>query len=164
MCVFFFFSCYNLICLLFSCPLLGFDLSEFETSVDSRCTMDSADSAFIGRRYWFLFLASPFSPFLSSNRPLCILSHTGSKITNQPAGQHPSFFTFLFLSFPFSLFCLFGPPSISPHYSPITLQYSMFIFMSVTLYAFIWFCKYVLFIFFTLQTPHLCLFILLAYI
>lgn len=35
-------------------PLLTFDLSDFETSVDSRCTTDSADSAFIGRRYWSL--------------------------------------------------------------------------------------------------------------
>ena len=39
--------------LLFSSPLLTFDLSDFETSVDSRCTTDSADSAFV-RRYWFL--------------------------------------------------------------------------------------------------------------
>lgn len=67
------FSCYDLtICLvsllLLSSPLLTFDLSDLETSVDSRCTTDSADSAFIARRYWFP--ASSFLPFLFSNHPL----------------------------------------------------------------------------------------------
>lgn len=52
---------------LFSSPLLTFDLSDLETSVDSRCTTDSADSAFIGRRYWF---PASFLPFLSSHHPL----------------------------------------------------------------------------------------------
>lgn len=54
--------------LLFFCPPPTFDLSDLETSFDSRCTTDSADSAFIGRRYWSL--ASPFSPFLFSSHPI----------------------------------------------------------------------------------------------
>lgn len=61
-------SCFSLLWFdLFSSPLLTFDLSDLETSVDSRCTTDSADSAFIGRRYWF---PASFLPFLSSNHPL----------------------------------------------------------------------------------------------
>lgn len=47
-------SCCDLtVCLVsFSSSLLTlFDLADLETSVDSRCTTDSADSAFIGRRY-----------------------------------------------------------------------------------------------------------------
>lgn len=62
-----FFHCFAVIwssSLLFS-SLLTFDLSDLETSVESRCTTDSADSAFIGRRYWSL--ASSSSPFLSSS-------------------------------------------------------------------------------------------------
>lgn len=67
-CVVLWCSCYVLtIWLLLSSPLLTFDLSDLETSVDSRCTTDSADSAFIGRRYWFL---ASFLPFLSSSHPL----------------------------------------------------------------------------------------------
>lgn len=65
------FSFYDLICLVSPPPHplpMTFDPSDFETSVDSRCTTDSADSAFFGRRYWFP--ASAFSPFLSSNHPL----------------------------------------------------------------------------------------------
>lgn len=45
--------------------LLTCDLWDFETSVDSRCSTDSADSAFISCRYWSSALS--ISPFPSSN-------------------------------------------------------------------------------------------------
>lgn len=70
----------------FSLPpsrLLTFDLPDFETSVDSRCTTDSADSAFVCRRYWSPALL-PFTTISllqsSSSNP----SHTGSKTRHLP--------------------------------------------------------------------------------
>lgn len=135
------FFCYDLIwfdlssLLLF--PLLTFDLSDFETSVDSRCTTDSADSAFIGRRYWFL--ASSFSPFLSSNHPLP--SPPTQEVRLQISLQDNKDTDFSFIIVILLMFCcpslcflviyinssphLSVPTSISPHYSPITFWISV---------------------------------------
>lgn len=88
--------------------LLTSDLPDFETSVDSRCTTDSADSAFVCRRYWSL--ASSLSPFLSSNHQLPSPSHTGSKTAHQiPRDKTLIFFPCLSLSWSLSPWCSLVP-------------------------------------------------------
>lgn len=103
-------------------PLSAAHLSDLETSVDSRCTTDSADSAFIGRRYWFL--PSPFYHFCSQ---IILLRppHTRSKPSSQTAGAtSPPQNTLLFWYdvtmwiFSVSWFFFFNP--LTPHLHPLT--------------------------------------------
>lgn len=170
--------------LLFSSPLLTFDLSDLETSVDSRCTTDSADSAFIGRRYWFP--ASSFFTISLLQSSSSILSHTGSKITNQAAGTKKKLTSFSWYFPPSCYFVdllsiflviyirLFFHLSVPTSTSPIPGCIGVFV-STVCLYV----CSCLLYYMglyvseslhlciihiFTLQTPHLCLCILFAYI
>lgn len=93
-----------LLCLVsFLFSLLTFDLSDLETSVDSRCTTDSADSAFICRRYWSPASSSYFYFFLQSSSS--IPSHTGSNITHQAAGHKGNWHIYLFPNFLLLMFC-----------------------------------------------------------
>lgn len=148
---------------LFSSPLLTFDLSDLETSLDSRCTTDSGDSAFIGRRYWFL-ASSSFFFFHHFSSPI-ILSHTGSKIANQAAGHKRNWLFFLswyffpncylnVLSSIFFYLVIYMNSPVNSHLNQSSLpshtclhscvcQYSVFVFMSIALYVFISFWKFV---------------------
>lgn len=103
-------------------PLSAAHLSDLETSVDSRCTTDSADSAFIGRRYWFL--PSPFYHFCSQIillRPPTPEVSLQVKLLGQPLPPKIHFCSGMMLQceyFQSIDFFFFNP--LTPHLHPLT--------------------------------------------
>ena len=133
---------------LFSSLLLTFDFSDLETSVDSRCTTDSADSAFIGRRYWFL--ASSFLPFLFSNHllPSSPTQEVRLHIRLQDKNRNfPKCFLVNVLLSIFLCLVIYRNVSTSPHCPPIAWLFVNMCVCIICVYMSLKVCIYVLFIF-----------------
>lgn len=162
---FFPFMIWFVLCLPHHTPIpLTFDPSDFETSVDSRCTTDSADSAFFGRRYWFP--ASTFSPFLSSNHPLP--SPPTQEVRFQINQQDNKDTDLSFFLYSFLTCCLVVVRLInSCHLSaPISTNWPLnCVFDHICCILWVCITPQICFIYiFNLQTPHLCLCVLVAYV
>lgn len=141
-------------------PLSAAHLSDLETSVDSRCTTDSADSAFIGRRYWFL--PSPFYHFCSQ---IILLRppHTRSKPSSQTAGatsppQNTLLFWYDVTMWIFSVywFFFFQPSNSSSPPSDLLGPYRIFVFMALLPFNCMFHCLFALmfYSYLTLWTPY----------